>query len=375
MVYLDYASHTPADEAVIEEFIRVERECRGNALSSHRAGQVARDELERATAGIAALLGVSPGEVIYTSGASESNNLAIKGLARAYAHKGRHILSTCLEHPSVSGALAYLGESGYEIQLLKILPDGTLDLKSLESALRTDTILLVISASDSELGAVQPIEAISQILECYPNCRLHIDAAQAMGKIPVDVSLADTLCFSPYKFYGLSGFGVLVKRQGVVLEPLIHGGSEKIGSSIYRGGTPSPANAAACYKALEIALREMDKRFEVVRGLRQYLLDKIKKCLQVRINSPEGNPYILNLSVKGIKGTDFQAALNRLGVAVSVKSACSIDNSPSRAVFAVTGDKKNALCSWRVSFSHLTTVEELDAFLSAFGEICAKGSY
>ena len=367
MVNLDYASHTPVDEAVLAEFCRVERECGGNALAAHGLGRVALDELERATEGIASLLGVRPDEIIYTSGASEANNLAIKGIARAYGYKGKHILSTCLEHPSVSGTLAYLQESGYEIELLKIQPNGKIDLAHLQSAIRADTILLCVSAVDSELGAIQPLEDIENVLKEHPNCRLHVDAAQAMGKIPVYVGGASTLCFSPHKFYGLCGFGVLVKRDGVVLEPLIHGGS----GSLYRSGTPSPAMAAACYRALKIAIDEMEARLETMRELRQYVLDGVKGFPLIRVNSPpDGSPYILNLSVKGVKGTEMQTMLDAQGIAVSVKSACSTDNSPSRPVFAVTGDKKNAMESWRVSFSHLTKKPELDRLSQLLPKTC-----
>ena len=362
MINLDYASHTPVDEAVLAEFCRVERECHGNALSIHSAGREALAEMERATVGIAALIGVKPSEIIYTSGASEANNLAIKGIARAYAYKGRHILSTCLEHPSVSGTLSYLQESGYEVELLKILPNGKIDLSHLKAAIRPDTVLLCVSAVDSELGAIQPLESIAKLISEYPNCHLHVDAAQAIGKIPVFTEGASTLCFSPHKFYGLGGFGVLVKREGVVLEPLIHGGG-----SLYRGGTPSPAMAAACHKALDLALTNQNKRVAKARQLHEYTL----KCLQqyplVRINSPiDGSPYILNLSIKGVKATNFTKMLYTHGVCVSIKSACSTDNAPSRPVMAVTNDKKNAQSSWRISFSHLTEMPEIEAFMSIF---------
>ncbi|MCL2388019.1 MAG: aminotransferase class V-fold PLP-dependent enzyme [Defluviitaleaceae bacterium] len=399
MLNLDHASHTVVDEAVLAEFCRVEREYTGNAMSKHKLGQAARDELSRAVQGITQLLFAdfmhsepqilrahkdSYPEIIFTSGASEANNLAIKGLTRAYAHTGKHILSTCLEHPSVSGTLAHLAESDYKIELLKILPNGKIDLAHLKNAIRPDTVLLCVSAVDSELGAIQPLEDIAEIVSQHPNCHLHIDAAQAIGKIAVPTeSLAksgnfSTLCFSPHKFHGLCGFGVLIKRKGVVLEPLIHGGSgvfdekseknEKggaaYGGGIYRSGTPSPALSAACFLALQKALTNQSENLKTVKALRDYVLKNLPPT--AKINSPsDGSPYILNLSINGIRGTTFQSALNDHGIAVSVKSACSTDNAPSRPVFAVSGDKKNALNSWRVSFSNQTTIHELDAFLSA----------
>jgi len=368
MINLDCASHTPIDERVLAEFCRVERDFPGNVMAAHTAGRKAMEEMERVTNGIAELLNVQPQEIIFTSGASEANNLAIKGIAKAYEYEGKHILSTCLEHPSVSGTLSALQLSGYEIELLKILPNGNIDTAHLKTVMRRDTVLICISAADSELGAIQPISDILEILEAHPHCHLHVDAAQAMGKTPLgQMHSASTFCFSPHKFHGPCGVGVLVKREGVVLEPLIHGGRS---TTIYRSGTPALSLAAATYMALKLSFNEMDERLEVVKRTREYVLDGLKPFPLVRINSPiDGSPYILNISVSGIKGIDFQAALDRHGICVSVKSACSTDRAPSRPVMAISHDKKNALASWRISFCHLTTTREIDTFLSAFTQI------
>ena len=363
-VYLDYASHTPASEVALNAFISAERDFVANPMSNHRVGEMARQELQRVTASIAEKLQVSPSEIIFTSGASEANNLAIKGIAEAYSYHGRHILSTCLEHPSVSGVLGFLQEAGYEVELLRILPDGTIDLQHLESAIRKDTILVCISAVDSELGAVQPVVEISEIISKHTHVHLHVDAAQAMGKLPVGVAGASTFCFSPHKFYGICGSGVLVKREGVVLRPLIHGGNS---GSLYRSGTPALGLAVACDAALEYALTNQQAWLAKVTTLREYLLSNLNTRPEVRINSPvSGSPYILNLSAKGVKATQFVAELDKRGICVSVKSACSTDNAPSRPVMAVSGDRQNALSSWRVSLSHLTEVSELDMFMHAF---------
>jgi len=371
MINLDYASHTPANPTVLAEFCRIEQEFPANVMAAHALGQKAMAEMTRITNGIANLLGVSPTEIIFTSGASEANNLAIKGIAKAYAHVGKHILSTCLEHPSVGGSLAALALMGYEIELLKILPNGEIDLGHLKTAIRQDTVLVCISSVDSELGVIQPVAEIKKILENHPHCHLHIDAAQSVGKMNIPLNGASTFCFTPHKFYGLCGIGVLVKRANVVLEPLIHGGKS---TTIYRSGTPTLALAAAALKALELAFAEMETRLEVVNNLRKSVLTSIQNA-KVRINSPaDSSPYILNISVTGIKGVDFQSALNRHGICVSVKSACSTDNAPSRPVMAISRDKKNAIYSWRISFSHLTTVAEIDKFNNAFQEICKEFS-
>lgn len=207
-VYLDYSANTPADPAVLQRFCETELAFLGNANSTHASGRAAKARMDALTASIAALLDVQPEEIIYTSGASEANNTAIFGLARANRHVGRHIISTPLEHPSVSGCLTALQEQGYEIDLLDIGRDGKLDLTQLQALLRPDTALVCITAVDSELGTVQPVQAVSEILQRFPACRLHVDATQAIGKIPFDFSCADTASFAPHKFYGLCSFRV-----------------------------------------------------------------------------------------------------------------------------------------------------------------------
>ena len=364
MIYLDYSANTPADPAVLDAYVTAERRYIANPNSTHIAGQEARAEMERVTTSIANHLGVQPAEIIYTSGASEANNLAIKGLARLARHRGRHIIATPLEHSSVSGCLTALQEQGYEIDLLDLRPDGTPDLAHLQELLRPDTVLVAVSAVDSELGVVQPVDAIARLVHSVPGCRLHVDATQAVGKIPVSFSGADTMSLTAHKFYGLNGIGVLLKRRELVVEPLIHGGES---TTIFRSGTPTTALIVSFAKALELALDALPERFSAVQALNFRLRQALAAYPLVRINSPDDAiPHILNLSVQGVRGPAFQKALDEKGVCVSVKSACSSDALPSRAVFAVSRDRKNALSSWRISLSHRTTSEELTQFLQAF---------
>ena len=364
MIYLDYSANTPADERVLERFCAVERACIGNANSHHQAGVAAKAEIDRATQSIASLLHVQPAEVIYTSGASESNNFALKGLARLSRHVGKHIISTPLEHSSVSGTLTALQEQGYEIDLVDIQRDGTVDLEHLKELLRPDTIAVAVTMVDSELGVVQPIAQIAEILKAYPNCHFHVDATQAVGKIPVSFEGIDTMSLTAHKFYGLNGIGLLLKRRGLALEPLIHGGES---TTIYRSGTPTVSLASSLECALEMAVNDLPQRAEKVKQLNAELRTALSAYPKVRINSPEtAIPHILNLSVQNVKGTVFQRVLNEHGVCVSVKSACSSDGLPSRAVFAVSRDRRNALSSWRISLSHLTTTEEIQEFMKAF---------
>ena len=364
MIYLDYSANTPADEQVLQHFCAVERSCPGNANSRHQAGAAAKAAIDEATQSIARSLGVQPAEIIYTSGASEANNFAIKSLARLGRHNGKHIISTPLEHSSVSGSLTALQEQGYEIDLVDIRQDGTVDLDHLRELLRPDTILVAVTAVDSELGVVQPVAEIASVIKEYPHCHLHVDATQAVGKVPVSFEGIDTMSLTAHKFYGLNGIGVLVKRRGLALEPLIHGGES---TTIYRSGTPTVALACSLALALDKAVTELPERVETIRKLNSRLRTELARYPKVRINSPEtAVPQILNLSVQNVKGTVFQRELDARGVCVSVKSACSSDGLPSRAVFAVSRDRRNALSSWRISLSHMTTEQELTDFMQAF---------
>ena len=369
MIYLDYSANTPVDARVLEQFCAVERRCIGNANSHHQAGSAAKAEIDAATIKIVSLLGVQPAEIIYTSGASEANNFALKGLARLSRHAGRHIISTPLEHSSVSGTLTALQEQGYEIDLLDVKQDGTVDLEHLKDLLRPDTICVAITLVDSELGVVQPVQEIATILKAYPHCHLHVDATQAVGKIPVSFEGVDTMSLTAHKFYGLNGIGLLIKRRNLALEPLIYGGES---TTIYRSGTPTVALASSLACALDLAVTDLPGRVDHVAKLNAELRATLSTYPLVRINSPEhAIPHVLNLSVRNVKGTVFQRELDAKGVCVSVKSACSSDGLPSRAVFAVSRDRRNALSSWRISLSHLTTEDEIKAFLQAF-DVCYR---
>lgn len=366
MLYLDYSANTPVDEAVLQCFCEAERRYPGNANAHHQAGAAAKAAINEATRSIARCLGAPPAGIIYTSGASEANNLAVKGLAALGGTAGRHILSTPLEHSSVSGSLEALQKKGYEVELLDILSDGTVDLADLKKRLRPDTVLVAVTAVDSELGVVQPIAEIAELLKAYPNCHFHVDATQAVGKIPVQFEGMDTMSLTAHKFYGLNGIGVLIKQLGLALPPLIHGGES---TTPYRSGTPTVALACSLALALEKAAAELPARVATVRSLNDRLRTELSRYPKVRINSPANAvPHILNLSVQGVKGSVFQRELDARGVCISVKSACSSDGLPSRAVLAVSQDRRNALSSWRISLSHLTTEEEVTGFLHAFAD-------
>lgn len=365
MIDLDYTANTPVDERVLARFCETERLCIGNANSRHAAGRQAAEILHASLRHMAQMLGAKETEIIQTSGASESNNTAIKGILRASRHVGRHVITTPLEHASVSGCLTAMQEQGAQIDVVSIDRQGRVNLDELAELLRRDTVLVTISAVDSELGVVQPVREIARMLEAaYPRCRLHVDATQAVGKIPISFQYADTMSLAAHKFYGLNGVGLLLHREDVGMEPLIHGG---VSASLYRSGTPPVGLAAATETALEIALNEQPARYERVQKLNARLRAALAVYPKVAINSPEhAIPHILNLSVEGVRGAAMAAALDARGVCVSVKSACSVEGTPSRAVFAVSRNRQRAMNSIRISLSHLTTDEEISEFLDIF---------
>jgi cysteine desulfurase len=371
-IYLDYAANTPVDENVLKVFNDATLKYFANPNSTHPLGVEVNEKIKESTQNILKMLEEKANldqnsEIIYTSGSSESNNLAIKGIASTYKENGRHIITTFIEHSSVSSPLTYLKEQGYEIDVVNIKEDGTVDLEHLKNLLRDDTILVTICYVDSEVGTVQPIQEISKILKEYPNCAFHVDATQAVGKVNIDFKNIDLISFAPHKFYGLNGFGVLIKKKNIVLEPLINGGAS---TTIYRSGTPVVGQILALEKALRICLDEYDNRYEYVKSLNKKIREEISKLDNVYINTiADENVYILNISVKDVKAVEFKRKLEEYGICVSIKSACTVTITPSRIVMAMTHDRKRALSSFRISLSHLVTQEEINKFLEIF-KIC-----
>ena len=373
-IYLDYAANTPVDKQVLDVFNKNTLKYFANPNSTHNLGKETNEKIEEITKNIKELLQENTNldndtEIIYTSGSSESNNLAIKGIAQTYKENGKHIISTFLEHSSVSSPLTYLKEQGYEIDIVNIKSDGTIDLEHLKSLLRNDTILVSICYVDSEVGTVQPIQEIVNILKDYPNCFLHVDSTQAVGKIKFDFRGIDLITFAPHKFNGLNGFGALIKNKDIVLEPLINGGAS---TSIYRSGTPVIGQICALEKALELSLKNFDERYQYVKNLNEKIRNQLSKYEDVKINTiSEENPYILNVSVNGVKAIEFKSKLEEYGVCISIKSACTVTITPSRIIMSMTKDRKRAFASWRISLSHLVKEEEIDRFLEIF-DICYK---
>lgn len=368
MVYLDYSATTPVAEEVIDTYGRVCREFIGNPNSLHSLGVKAKNLIDASTKQIAEILGVKSSEIIYTSGSSEANNMAIKGVCLKYANRGKHIITTELEHSSVIAPLNYLTSMGYEVDFVKLDENGLVDLEDLEHLIREDTILVTIASVNSEVGVKQDLEKISQIVRKHPKVLFHSDVTQSIGKDKVDFSVLDLASMSCQKFYGMKGIGALIKRENLVIEPLIHGGKS---TTVFRSGTPATPLIASFAKALRLVYENYEEKQKKVMEMREYLINQIKP-LDITINSNQYClPHIVNISLHGIKSEVMLHALEEKEIYVSTQTACSTGNY-SKAVYAITHDQEKASSSMRISLSYLTTKEEIDFFVASFKECIEK---
>jgi cysteine desulfurase len=369
MIYLDYAANTPVDKEVLNLFYDTTLNYYANPNSVHKLGLGAKKLLDLSTKNIAENLHVLPEEIIYTSGSTESNNLVIKGICERYKNKGKHVIVSALEHNSIIASATNMQELGFEIDMLSVDNNGIVDLEQLKKLMREDTILVSVCAVDSELGIKQPLNEISNIISNYPNCYFHTDATQAIGKVSIDFTNIDLVTIAPHKFYGMNGIGALIKKKRVSLKPQISGGKS---TTVYRSGTPILGNVVAFDKALAIALEHQEERNNYVNKLNDMVRESLSKYSLLHINSPiTAAPHTLNISVKGVKSSKFVEALQEYDIYVSAKTSCCPENTPSKMVYAVSKDKGLSTSSLRISFSHLTTYEEVEKFLSVF-DICYK---
>ena len=369
MIYLDYSATTPVNEEVLKVFNKVCLEYPGNSNSLHSLGIKSKELEDYATEKIAKLLKVKPSEIIYTSGSSESNNTAIKGVCNKYKNRGNHIITTNLEHSSVIAPLNYLTKEGFTIDYVKIKDNGLVDIENLKELLTDETILVSISIVDSEIGLRQNINEIGKLLKEYPKCIFHVDCTQGIGKINIDFTNIDLASISAHKFYGLKGIGLLIKKENIVIEPLIHGGKS---TTIYRSGTPPLPLIVSLMKALELIIPNIDKNYEYITKLNNIIKDKLSTYEQVHINSTENSiPHILNFSLLKIKPETFIHALEEYNIFISTKSACSKSNTISSSVYALTKNEELSYQTLRISLSYLTTIEEVNKFLEVF-DICYK---
>lgn len=360
-VYLDYAATTPVDKRVAEKMIPYLTETFGNpASNSHAFGWEAEEAVEKARADIAALINADPKEIIFTSGATESDNLAIKGAANFYKTKGKHLITVKTEHKAVLDTMRELERQGFEVTYLDVQENGLVDLDVLKAAIREDTILISVMWVNNEIGVVQDIPAIGEI------CRerkiiFHVDAAQACGKVPVDVEAAkvDLLSMSGHKVYGPKGIGALYVRRKprVRLEAQMHGGGHERG---FRSGTLPTHQIVGMGEAFRIAKEELEQDMAHYRKLCDIFLKGIEGIEEVYINGDLEHraPNNLNVSFNFVEGESLIMAVKEL--AVSSGSACtSASLEPSYVLRALGRNDELAHSSLRITFGRMTTEEEV----------------
>ena len=369
MIYFDNSATTMVDDRVLETFNKVCKNYPGNSNSLHSLGIKSKELEDYATERISNLLKVKRGEIIYTSGASESNNTVLKGVASKYKNRGNHIITTPLEHSSILETCKYLESKGFIIDYVKIKDNGLIDIEDLERLLTDNTILVSVAYVDSELGIRQDIDTIGKIVKKYPKCYFHVDATQAIGKIKVDPTSIDFISMSAHKIFGLKGIGLLIKKDNIVIDNLIHGGKS---TTIYRSGTPALPLICSLMKALELIIPNIDKNYEYVSSLSRKIKDNLKKYDNIHINSTENSiPYIINFSVIGVKPETFIHAMEEEDIYLSTKSACSTSDV-SLSVDSIYHNREISMSSIRISLNYKNTEEEIDKFIKAFDKIYNK---
>lgn len=363
-IYLDCHSTTPVDERVLQEMLPYFTEHFGNAASNnHQYGWESEAAVKQAREIIAKAIKASPEEIIFTSGATEANNLAIKGVAEAYFQKGRHIITVQTEHNAVLDPCKYLETLGFKVTYLPVKPDGLIDLKELEAAFQPDTILVSVMAANNEIGVLQPLAEIGAICAAR-DVLFHTDAAQAIGKIPLDVQSMKLhlMSLTAHKVYGPKGIGALyVRRRNprVKLAPQLHGGGHERG---LRSGTLSTPQIVGFAKAVELGIAEMKSESKRLIKLRDRLWNQLSTLDGVHLNGhPTARlPGNLNISVEGVDGAALLLGLQPV-VAVSSGSACtSAKIAPSHVLKALGHSESLAYASLRFGIGRFNTPEEID---------------
>lgn len=370
--YFDYNATTPIDGDVYKEMIPYLTDYYGNPSSSYYIGRKTKDKIERIRYEISQYFNMKPEGVYFTSSGSEADNMILKGISVANKDKGKHIITTKIEHSAILNTCEFLEKQGYDITYLDVTPEGVIDIKELENAIREDTILISIMYVNNEIGTIEPIKEIAEIAHKH-NIIFHTDAVQAIGEIRINVEEMgiDCMSISGHKIYAPKGIGLAYIRPGIKFEPLIHGGMQEFH---LRGGTENIANIVALGKAIKILDEIIDTNEEKMKELQEYTLKKINSILS-------GYDYILNggfenrasnnisISFKDIDGESLLLALDLEGIYLSSGSACHSDSTePSHVLKAIGVPEEYANGTLRISFGKYTTKKDIDFLISKIKE-------
>jgi cysteine desulfurase len=373
-IYFDYAATTPTDPEVVSSMLPYFSEVFGNPSSLHYFGRQANNAIESARSTVADFIGAKPDEIIFTSGGTESDNFALKGIAYANSSKGRHIITSNIEHHAILESCQFLESNGFRVTYLPVQPDGILDPDEVKKAINSETILISVMHANNEVGSIQQIAEIGRIAK-ENNIYFHTDAVQSLGHIPVNVDELniDMLSASAHKIYGPKGVGLLYIRKGTKIQPFLNGGSQE---KKLRASTHNVPGIIGFGKALELASKNMAKETIQLTNLRDKLINGIITNIEnVKLNgdSKQRLPNNVNFSIKFVEGEGMVLGLDLEGIAVSSGSACTSGSLESSHVLKAIGRTADlAHGSVRFSFGKFNTMEEVDYTLEKFVKIVAR---
>ncbi len=373
-IYMDHGATTPADPLVVDAMLPYFTEKFGNASSLHSFGQEATSALEQSRQQVAASIGAKPEEIIFTSGGTESDNLAVKGVAYRNSDKGKHIITSTIEHPAILNTCAYLEKEGFEVTYVAVDSDGIIDMDELKKATRDDTILISVMHANNEIGTIQPISDISKLAK-EKSIYLHTDAVQSLGKISVNVDElgVDLLSLSSHKIHGPKGVGALYVRKGTLLQALAHGGSHE---HRMRAGTENISGIAGFAKAVALADERLVDDAKHMTQLRDSLIGKVMDSIDdVELSGHPTNrlPNNVNLRFSFIEGESMLLFLDMKGIAISTGSACSSKSlEPSHVLTAIGLRPEDSHGSLRITLGKDNTHEEVDYVVDALVEVVGR---
>ncbi|WP_411844432.1 cysteine desulfurase family protein [Salinicoccus sp. HZC-1] len=363
---MDNAATTrPYDEA-LETFMQVNKAYYFNTASIHQEGRKANQLLEASRKQMLDLLELKNYECVFTSGSTESNNIAIQSVLKKKKQFGRTVLVSELEHPSVVNVVEASREEGFDVKYIKTTARGQVDLNSLKELLNNDVIFVTVMAVNNITGAVQPVSEIAELIKDYPKVHFHVDATQAAGKVKMDFNGVDTLSMSAHKFHGLKGAGVLIVKQIEVVDPVYYGGGHEFN---VRSGTVNLGAIAAMAKALRIGTQNLDENYNRISGFNESVKNTVKDLPSVHLQ-PGGVPHIVNLAFEGAQGEVVVNALSSRDIMVSTTSACASKLATLNETLMAMNTKVSVVKgSIRISFSNFTTKEEVDILVDALNRV------
>src|SRR5690625_1046461 len=369
MIYLDNSATTKPDPSVLASFQQVSEKYFANPSSIHSLGGETEKLLNKAREQISKILQVDQEEVVFTSGGTEGNNLAINGIAFQHQNRGKHIITSQIEHPSVFDTCKNLEQLGFEVTYLPVDQNGVVSIDELKRSIRPDTILISIMHVNNELGSIQPIKEIGEIAKQHPKLFFHVDDVQGLGKVPLKLagSGIDFCTFSGHKIHGLKGSGMMYINKGTKIFPLLHGGSQE---KSYRSGTENVAGSVALARAVRLIKESEQTRLQHLIRLHQYLRQKLGEMPNVHMNTPvDSAPHIMNVSVPGVKPEIMIHMLSEKNIYISTKSACSSKQTDESRILVACGYPiERTSSALRISLSYENTFEELDVFVKALDE-------